>query len=49
MPKMTQLTVSCEDRPGTLAEIAGILDKVKVNILAFNAGSGCDGICATHL
>jgi hypothetical protein len=48
---MTQLTVSCENRPGTLAEIKtggqghqyrrrpGILGKAKVNILAFSASS----------
>lgn len=39
MPKMRQLTVSCENRPGTLADIAGILGKAKVNILALNASS----------
>ena len=39
MPRMTQLTVSCENRPGTLAEITGILGKAKVNILAFSASS----------
>jgi hypothetical protein len=39
MAKMTQLTVSCQNHPGTLAEIAGILCKANVNILAFNAGS----------
>ena len=39
MAKMTQLTVSCQNHPGALAEIAGILCKANVNILAFNAGS----------
>jgi hypothetical protein len=39
MAKMTQLTVSCQNRPGALAEIAGVLGKTNVNILAFNAGS----------
>ena len=39
MPKVKQLTVSCENTPGTLADIAGILGKAKVNILAFNASS----------
>lgn len=39
MPKAKQLTISCENRPGTLADIAGILGKAKVNILAFNASS----------
>jgi len=36
---MSQLTVSCENRPGTLAELTRILGDAKVNILAFNAGS----------
>ncbi|MFY9584162.1 MAG: ACT domain-containing protein [Candidatus Acidiferrales bacterium] len=39
MPKVKQLTVSCENRPGTLADIAGMLGKAKINILAFNASS----------
>jgi hypothetical protein len=39
MPKVKQLTVSCENSPGTLANIAGILGKANVNILAFNASS----------
>ncbi len=39
MPNMSQLTVSCENRPGTLAELTRILGDAKVNILAFNAGS----------
>ncbi len=39
MPKARQLTISCENRPGMLADIAGILGKAKVNILAFNASS----------
>jgi hypothetical protein len=39
MPKMNQLTVSCENRPGTLADLTKILSKEKVNIVAFNAGS----------
>jgi hypothetical protein len=39
MPKMTQLTISCENRPGTLAQITGILGQAKVNILAFSASS----------
>ena len=36
---MNQLTVSCENRPGTLAELTKILSQAKVNIVAFNAGS----------
>ncbi len=37
MPKATQLTVSLENRPGTLAHLAKLLGDAKVNILAFNA------------
>jgi hypothetical protein len=36
MPKVSQLTATCQNRPGTLAQITGILGKAKVNILAFN-------------
>jgi hypothetical protein len=39
MPKITQLTVTCENRPGTLAELTRILSSAKVSILALNAGS----------
>jgi hypothetical protein len=39
MPKVNQLTISCQNTPGTLARITGILAKAKVNIRAFNAGS----------
>ena len=39
MAKMNQLTVSCANRPGALANIAEILGQANVNILAFNAGS----------
>jgi hypothetical protein len=39
MPKMNQLTISCENRPGTLADLTKILSAAKVNIVAFNAGS----------
>jgi len=39
MPKVKQITVTCENRPGTLASLANILGKSKVNILAFNASS----------
>jgi hypothetical protein len=39
MPKTTQLTVSCDNLPGTLANLAKILGTAKVNILAFNTGS----------
>ena len=44
MPKAKQLTVSCENRPGTLAHLARLLGEAKVNILAFNVGtSGAEG------
>jgi hypothetical protein len=39
MLKMNQLTISCENRPGTLAELTKILSEANVNIVAFNAGS----------
>jgi len=35
MPKAKQLTVFCENRPGSLAQIARVLGDAKVNILAF--------------
>jgi len=35
MPKVTQLTVPCENRPGTLAHIATVLGSAKVNIQGF--------------
>ena len=35
MPKAKHLTVACENRPGTLAHVAGVLGHGKVNILAF--------------
>jgi hypothetical protein len=34
MPKVKQLAVSCEDRPGELARIAKVLGDAKVNILS---------------
>ena len=39
MPKVKQLTISCDNAPGSLARIAGILGSAKVNILALNASS----------
>ncbi len=39
MPKVKQLTVTCVNRPGELAQIAGVLGKAGVNILAFSASS----------
>ena len=35
MPKVNQLTVRCENRPGTLAHIATVMGEAKVNILGF--------------
>ena len=35
MPKAKQLSVSVENRPGTLARVARVLGDAKVNILAF--------------
>jgi len=44
MPKAKQLTVSCENRPGTLSHIAKVLGDAKVNILAFvTSTSGTEG------
>lgn len=44
MPKAKQLTVYCEDRPGTLAHIARVLGDARVNILAFvTSTSGTEG------
>ncbi len=48
MPKVNQLTVRCENRPGTLANVAKVLGDAKVNILAFlTTTSGSEG--AVHL
>ena len=35
MPKVTQLTVPCDNRPGALADIADVLGGAKVNIVGF--------------
>lgn len=44
MPKAKQLTVSIENRPGTLANLGNALGQAKVNILAFLADvSGSEG------
>ena len=44
MPKAKQLTVSIENRPGTLASVANSLGHAKVNIIAFLSGaSGAEG------
>ncbi len=42
MPKLIQLTVACEDRPGELARIARVLGKAKINILALLATAAGD-------
>ena len=39
MAKAKQLTISAEDRPGTLAKIAKILGDAKVNIVAMNCAT----------
>jgi hypothetical protein len=39
VPKVKQLTISCDNAPGSLARIAGILGSARVNILALNASS----------
>ena len=44
MPKAKQLTVPCENRPGTLAHIAKVLGDAKVNILScLGTTSGSEG------
>jgi hypothetical protein len=44
MAKAKQLTIPCENRPGTLAHIARTLGDAKVNILAFlTTTSGTEG------
>jgi len=48
MPKAKQLTISHENRPGMLAEIAKVLGDAKVNILScLSTTSGTEG--TTHL
>ena len=39
MAKAKQLTVSVENRPGTLAQVARVLGDAKVNILGFLTGT----------
>ncbi len=44
MPRVKQLTVSCENRPGTLAHVARVLGDAEVNILGFlTTTSGIEG------
>ncbi len=44
MAKAKMLTVSCENRPGTLAHLARVLGDAKVNVLAFlTTTSGTEG------
>ncbi len=44
MAKAKQLTVPCENRPGTLAHVARVLGDAKVNILGFlTTTSGTEG------
>jgi len=39
MPKVKLLTVTCENRPGTLSYVARVLVGAKVNIGAFHCGT----------
>jgi hypothetical protein len=39
VPKVKQLTISCDNTPGSLARIASIFGGAKVNILAVNASA----------
>jgi hypothetical protein len=44
MPKAKQLSISVENRPGTLGHVARVLGDAKVSILAFATGtSGAEG------
>ena len=44
MAKAKQITVSCQNRPGTLTHVARVLGDAKVNILAFvTTTSGAEG------
>jgi hypothetical protein len=44
MAKAKELTVLCENRPGTLTQVAKVLGDAKVNILAvLTATSGTEG------
>lgn len=44
MPKVKQLTIPCENRPGALAHVAEVLGGAKVNILASAVGTaGAEG------
>ncbi len=44
MPKVKQLTIPCENRPGTLAHVAKVLGDAKVNILScLTTTSGNEG------
>lgn len=44
MPKAKQLTISAQDRPGTLSEIAKLLGDAEVNIVAMNCATfGVEG------
>ncbi|MGQ9731837.1 MAG: ACT domain-containing protein [Candidatus Zipacnadales bacterium] len=42
MPKMTQLTVVLENKPGQLAKLGSALKKAKVNILAISVVDSID-------
>jgi hypothetical protein len=42
MPRMTQLTVCLENKPGQLAKMTGALKRAKVNILAGSVADSTD-------
>lgn len=45
MPKAKQLTISAQDRPGTLAHLAKILGNSKIDIMAMNCATfGVQGV-----
>lgn len=44
MPRAKQLTISAQDRPGTLARIAKLLGNSRINIVAMNCATfGAEG------
>jgi hypothetical protein len=43
MPRTKQLSVFCENRPGTLAHVARVLGDAKVSVLAFCVAAGSGG------
>jgi hypothetical protein len=43
MPRTKQLSVFCENRPGTLAHVTRVLGDAKVSVLAFCVAAGSGG------